>query len=321
MPVGIKRIEAVVADSVVNTAGLPLERQVVVGVMDSGIDATHPDINYFGGRAWNAPNSNFANDGSADVDNHGHGTHVAGIIGARNTGAGVVGVAPGVPLFSLKVLDGSGKGALSNVLAAVSWVVSHGKAQGIKVLNLSLAAFVDPSSEDYADTLNTMCSVFKEASDAGVLVIAAAGNYGSDVQGFIPAACPTVAVVTAVDSAGSSPASFSNFLAATASDADKARVIAAPGVNIMSTTPYARDASGYKQMSGTSQASPHVAGIAATCMMSGACDSSSTGVQHLATLQAAAQERYSKTPTYNFSGDATSTARNKYYGYMAYAKY
>jgi subtilisin family serine protease len=72
VPVGIKRIEAVVADSVVNTAGLPLERQVVVGVMDSGIDATHPDINYFGGRAWNAPNSNFANDGSADVDNHGH---------------------------------------------------------------------------------------------------------------------------------------------------------------------------------------------------------------------------------------------------------
>lgn len=248
------------------------------------------------------------------------GTHVSGIIGARNTGAGVVGVAPGVPVFSLKVLDGSGKGALSNVLAAVSWVVAQGRAQGIRVLNLSLAAFVDPSSEDYADTLNAVCGIFKEASDAGISVIAAAGNYGSDIHGFIPAACPTVAVVTAVDSAASVPASFSNFLPATASDADKARVIAAPGVNIMSTTSYARDASGYRQLSGTSQASPHVAGIAATCMMSGACDGS-TGLQHLATIQAAAQERYSKTPSYRFSGDASNTVRNKFYGYMAYAKY
>jgi subtilisin family serine protease len=107
------------------------------------------------------------------------GTHVAGIIGAKNNGQGVVGVSPGAPIYSLKVLDAQGRGSISSVLAAVSWVATEGVKQGIRVINLSLATLVDPSNaEDYAATVDIVCSVFAEAEAAGVFVATAAGNYG-----------------------------------------------------------------------------------------------------------------------------------------------
>lgn len=85
---------------------------------------------------------------------------------------------------------------------------------------------------------------------------------------YFPAACPTVVAVTAMDPAGNEPASFSNFLQADSSDADKARVVAAPGVNIKSTTSYTRDASGYKVLSGTSQVCYVVLCYVVMCMLS-----------------------------------------------------
>lgn len=97
-----------------------------------------------------------------------HGTHVAGTIGAdnQNNGTGTVGVAPGVPIFSLKVLDGTGAGAMYDVLSAVTWAASAagGKAVGINVINLSLTLPVSPAD---TATVSTVCTAFKQASDAG----------------------------------------------------------------------------------------------------------------------------------------------------------
>jgi subtilisin family serine protease len=120
----------------------------------------------------------------------------AGIVGAKNNGIGTIGVAPGTPLFSLKVLDGNGKGSLSQVLDAVQWAATEGLKLGIRVLNLSLAASLDPTSEDYEATRAYICNTLKTASDAGIAVVIAAGNYAQDLHYYLPANCPGVASVT-----------------------------------------------------------------------------------------------------------------------------
>jgi hypothetical protein len=95
------------------------------------------------------------------------GTHVAGIVGAKNTGKGVVGVSPNIGIYSLKILDSSGIGVLSDAMRAIKWVMTEGSAKGIKVINLSLAGHVDPGAGYYKAMVDMFCGVCKEASDAG----------------------------------------------------------------------------------------------------------------------------------------------------------
>jgi subtilisin family serine protease len=363
VPAGVSRIEAAtaagvpfVASSATAGSAEAAPPQLLVAVMDSGVDAAHPDLNYAGGVSFATPAGGIADDASPGVDVFGHGSHVAGIIGARNNGVGVVGVSPGVPLFSVKVLNGAGMGMLSDVLSALAWVTAVGVAQGIRVINLSVAAYVDPATPRYQDTFDLVCGVMKGASDAGVVVSAAAGNYGSSLAGYFPAVCPTVAAVAALDGTGRAAAPYSNYVAAGAPAAQLAHMLAAPGSSIRSTVPRARDASGYAEMSGTSMAAPHVAGVAANCILSGACAGAApagaapaavpssassasassvlsalsssaavsapapaTGVEQLAVLQAAAQQRYAAAEGYGFAGDATSTAGGRYMGYLVWA--
>lgn len=300
----------------VDSGTVPAERQVLVGVVDSGIDASHPDLNVAGGLSWVTTAAAKPNDTAADVDNLGHGTQVAGTIGARNNGLGVVGVSPGVPLFSLKVLNGDGRGVLSAVISAIKWVATQGARQGVRVVNISLAAFVDPRSPDYAATKDLVCGVFQEASDAGVLVVVAAGNYAAEVEGYLPASCPTVAVVTALDADGLSAAGYTNYMPAKAPASELARLIAAPGTYITSTVSSTVGASGFTAvMSGTSSAAPHVAGVAANCILNGAC-SGAPGYGYLAVMQAAAQQRYqlAGAKAYGFGGDP-----DRYYGLLAWS--
>lgn len=144
-----------------NAAGVwPLATgaEIRVGVVDSGIDYTHPDLkdNYAGGR-------DFFNKDDDPMDDNGHGTHVAGTIAAVDNGLGVVGVAPNVRLYALKVLDGEGNGKISALIDAIDWAISN----KLKVLNFSLG------SDTRSDALE---EAFNKAAEHNILTIAASGN-------------------------------------------------------------------------------------------------------------------------------------------------
>jgi subtilisin family serine protease len=228
---------------------------IVVGVIDTGIDATHPDL---AANMWRDPvtgafGRNFVNAAVAPSDDNGHGTHVAGIIGAvGNNAAGVSGATWAVKLMALKTLDARGSGSMSGMIAAVNHAVTLRVQQGVnlRVLNASLGGTGYSVAAQQAVTA---------AIDAGILFVAAAGNeaVNNGVTPSYPAGFPGVLSVAATDNAGTL-ASFSNFNAT-------AVHIAAPGVSILSTYPVSlsRGNPPYGQMSGTSMAAPRVAGAAA----------------------------------------------------------
>jgi subtilisin len=174
----------------------------------------------------------------------GHGTHVAGIIGAKDNGTGMVGLAPGVPLHDLRVLGADGSGYSSDILAAVDYILETPR---IRVANFSLGG---PAGSGLDDELRR---AFSKLEDAGVVVVVAAGNEASPASTSVPAAFDVGLVVSAYDAAAGDRgfAGFSNY----GDEVD----IAAPGVAIRSTWP----GGGEAELDGTSMATPHVAGAAA----------------------------------------------------------
>jgi subtilisin family serine protease len=216
-----------------------------VAVLDTGIDCNHEDL--AGGCVYGA---NFS--GAAQpFDDHGHGTHVAGIIGARANGVGTIGVAPEATVYAVKVLAANGSGALSWVAAGIDWAV----ANNMDVVNMSLSATV--SSQALADAVAA-------AQAAGVMVVAAAGNSGCCNTVGYPAKLAGAMAVGAVDAADVI-ASFSS----TGPEVD----VVAPGVAVRAPVPTGTctlcDPSGYRVLNGTSMATPHVAGAAALLMSRG----------------------------------------------------
>lgn len=210
-----------------------------VAVIDTGIDKEHPDLAgaVVGGIS-------FLNNGVTSenfFDDNGHGTHVAGIIGARDNLTGVVGVAPNVNLYIAKVLDSSGSGYYSDIIAGVDWAIN----KGVDVINMSLGGTYD------SPALKAM--VDHAYYDAKIVVVAAAGNSGGNVRKDTvnyPAKYESVIAVAATDSSD---------VRADFSSTGPAVEISAPGVGIKSTIP----GGGYATWSGTSMASPHVAGAVA----------------------------------------------------------
>src|SRR5215218_2164605 len=128
LPTGIDRIDGELSSTVSGNGSGAVS--VDVAVIDTGVDLDHPDLNVVGG-------TNCSNGRSYD-DGNGHGTHVAGTIGARDNGAGVVGVAPGAPLYSVRVLDNSGSGSWSSVICGIDWVTANASRLGIRVASMSL---------------------------------------------------------------------------------------------------------------------------------------------------------------------------------------
>lgn len=238
---GVARIGAgLVHDAGQSGAGIK------VAVLDTGIDYTHPDLdaNVVGG--WD-----FVNNDADPMDDHSHGTHIAGTIGAEDNGAGVVGVAPGVQLYALKVLGANGSGSWSHIISALQWCVNN----GMHVTNNSYGSATDPGS--------TVRQAYANAYAAGVLIVASAGNSGTsdgntDTVGY-PARYDSVIAVGATTSSDTRPSWSST---------GPTVELAAPGSSIYSTLPGGR----YGGKSGTSMACPHVVGAAALVMATGVTD-------------------------------------------------
>ncbi|KAK3694424.1 putative alkaline protease 1 [Podospora appendiculata] len=208
-------------------------------IIDTGILVTHSE--FAGGRAvWGA---NFVN--TVDTDEDGHGTHVAGTVGGLTYG-----IAPKTRLVALKVFDGNGHGTWSGILSAISWASNETDARGggsLSVINLSLGG-------DYNAVINDAVSA--AVLHHNITVVTAAGNENRNTSAVSPASCPDAIAVGATDSADAR-ASFSNW--------GPAMAVFAPGVDILSAwiTP---GANATARLTGTSQASPHVAGLAAYFM-------------------------------------------------------
>lgn len=214
---------------------------ITVCVVDTGIQKTHPDLAGAVVGGENFVRTGRVIDPTKWNDDNGHGTHVSGIIAARDNNIGVVGVAPEAKLFAAKVLDKNGIGYVSAVADGILSCEEH----GTKIINMSLGSAADsPVMED----------AVIYAKGKGLIIVAAAGNEGGDVS--FPAKYPEVIAVSAVDS-NLEFAYFSNFGPKIA--------FAAPGVAINSTYM----GSTYKVLSGTSMAAPHVAGVAALMLSSG----------------------------------------------------
>eukprot|EP00775_Hariotina_reticulata_P007727 gene7727-7926_t len=325
VPQNLYQIEAVASDVLVDAeslqGSLSEKQQVVVGVLDSGVDSGHPDIRYAGGQ-------NFRNDGGdPGLDLSGHGTFVAGIIGAMNTGVGVVGVSAGMPIFSLQVLGDNNFGFTSWLIAALNWILINGAQNNIKVINLSLGINRTPSQgdRDFQDLKQVICGLAQALSDAGVVVVVAAGNEATDLSLRLPSCCPSVLAVTALQDDGVTPARFSNWLPAAAPAAERAHVIAAPGQTIFSTMSRSKVIAGYATMSGTSFAAPHAAAVAANCIIAQQCTSQMTGLEKFAKIQAAALQRM-QLATSNIVWswrpvDMTNVELDRYYGLKLWSKF
>lgn len=227
--------------------------QIIVAVLDSGINYNHPDL---AANMWRNPGEssgsqfqgsvygwNFVNNSPNPMDDNGHGTHVAGIIGAvGNNGVGISGVAWNVQLMAVKILNYAGSGFTSDAIRGLNFAVSR----GAKIANNSWGgAPYDPA----------LANAINEARAQGVIVVAAAGNQGRniDTTPFYPASYQfdNVVRVAATDNRDAL-ANFSNFGVGTVQ-------LAAPGVNIISTS----RTGGYVSMSGTSMAAPMVSGALA----------------------------------------------------------
>ncbi len=267
IPTGVARINAAVSP-IAKINSLDERVDADVAIVDTGI-ASVPDLNVVGG--YNCSTS----DRTKWRDVYGHGTHVAGTVGALDNGSGVVGVAPGVRLWAVKILNDSGAGLLSWYVCGLDWIAAQRDPNDssrplIEAANMSVAKW----GSDDVNCGNTNKDILHQAIcrlvASGVTVVAAAGNDHASASKRVPAAYNEVITVSALADTDGKPggkgghrclswgtydvddtfADFSNY----GSDVD----LIAPGKCIMSTIP-----GGYRYSSGTSMAAPHVTGAVA----------------------------------------------------------
>jgi subtilisin len=261
VPTGVQRVFAD-DNGDVPTTGTGLAVDAAVAVIDTGVDASHPDLDVVSTidctvESSGPPWARTASCQAGGHDDHGHGTHVAGTIAAKDDGSGVVGVAPGARVWGVKVLRADGSGSTATIIAGVDHVTAN--AASIDVANMSLGGSGSSSALDTA---------ISNSVAAGVTYVIAAGNESTNVSQVMPAGHPDALTVSALADYDGLPggladptcsdrgpddgfADFSNYGAGVD--------LIAPGVCILSTLP----GGAYGSASGTSMAAPHVAGAAA----------------------------------------------------------
>jgi subtilisin len=317
VPTGIARIAAA-SSTTANPAS-----SAAVAVIDTGVDLDHPDLSVASGY-------NCINPASPPNDDNGHGTHVAGTIGATNTGAGVVGVAPGTEIFPVKVLDSKGSGTWEQVICGINWVAANAAQNGIAVANMSLGGLGSSVDNRACGSTTALHQAICNATAAGVRFAVAAGNdswaYPHSTLPDVPAAYDEVVTVTAYGDSdgragalGAAPscrrgeaddryASFSNW---SNNATDNAHTIAAPGVCIRST--WFGAGPNYNTISGTSMATPHIAGTLALCVGKagggpGPCAADTNPASLVTKIR-------STDSAFGFAGDPFQPISGRYYGY------
>lgn len=244
LPMGIDRVDGDLSPTRNNINSINAD----IAVLDTGIDLDHEDLNVYQQISF-IPNTN-----SAD-DDHGHGTHIAGIAAAKNNELGTVGIAPGARLWAVKVLEETGIGDMSTLVKGLDYVAEN--ADQIDVAVLSLGCECKSNALDIA--VNNVVNL-------GVTLVVAAGNDGTNAETFSPANNPNVITVSAIVDTdgkcggnGQSTSYGQDDTLATFSNYGDIVDISAPGVEIFSTY----KSNSYTSLSGTSMAAPHVAGAAA----------------------------------------------------------
>ncbi|TFV52987.1 S8 family serine peptidase [Blastococcus sp. TF02A_35] len=297
---------------------------VTVAVLDTGISQSHPDLDVRGGTDCGSGSA--VPVGGPVVDDFGHGTAVAGLVAAKDDGAGIAGAAPGQPLHSVDVVDPLGSAWLSTVICGVDWVASTrldaDTTNDVSVANMSLTAYGEDDGDCGRTSQDALHAAICQATAAGVTFVAAAGNDAVDLGTSIPAAYDEVLAVTAmtdldgrpggeqpVDCTGvdvtvfgdadDSAATFSNYAS---SDADLAHTVSAPGVCMDTTVLDDTGGPSYGTMSGTSFAAPVVAGVLASCIQQGACRAGA-GLENVATLTGLVAGYNAANPSHGFAGD------------------
>jgi subtilisin len=251
VPTGMRRIDGPLSGTVSGNGAGAVD--VDIAVIDTGIDLDHPDLNVVGGVNCST--------GTSYDDGNGHGTHVAGTAAAKDNNIGVVGVAPGARLWTVRTLDDGGSGSWSSVICGVDWVTAH--ASEIEVANMSLAGPGGQGSCNDGALREAIC----KSVESGVTYVVAAGNSAVDVAGQVPSSFPEVITVSALVDYDGVPGGLAKATCRAGTDdtlADfsnygKGVDFIAPGVCITSTW----KGGGYNTTSGTSMASPHVTGAAA----------------------------------------------------------
>lgn len=276
LPAGVARIGAIPGVIAQTGSGIG------VAVVDTGVDFKHPDL-VLGAKSFKAIISRtklqLSEGPTVGQDDNGHGTHVGGIIAARNDGYDVIGVAPEATLYAVKVLDSAGSGYDSTVIAGLDWVAKNAATvvPPIKVVNMSLGR---PGTLGDNSTYRT---AIKKLRDLGITVVVSAGNDQSkEVSAVVPATYPEVIAVASTTAKagkddigwfiGSDTASYFSTDGAYNSTTGIGVSISAPGedqedivsgtiqsVGILST----RLGGGTTRMSGTSMSSPHTTGVVA----------------------------------------------------------
>src|SRR5581483_5332970 len=333
VPTGVARIGAAPAlNADGSLASVPgPARKAAVALLDTGVEE-RPDLNVAGGydcapKGLLGGGGLFGGGGNDDAgipaDSNGHGTHVAGIVADRGI-PGVIGVSPGTPLYAVRVFGANGAGNISSVICGLDWVAQNAAADNIKVVNMSLGG--EGTDDGHCGTTDNdafhaaVCKV----SAAGVTVVAAAGNDGGDLAQSTPAAYDEALAGTAMsdfdgrpgglgttppctdgkNEQDDPPASFSD--SAVPGAADAAHTIAAPGLCITS----AWNDGGTETISGTSMASPHIAGLVARCIDAGPC-AGLTPTQIITKLRSDAAARPAAD---GFLGDTHRPVDGRYYG-------
>jgi subtilisin len=247
LPTGVNRVDGDLSST--KSGNGKGSVNVDIGIMDSGIDLHHPDLNIY-------RQVTFVSGTASGNDDNGHGTAVAGIAAAKDNSRGLVGLAPGARLWAIKVLDSNGIGSSSDIIEGIDYVTQH--ANEIDVVNLSFGAIGQNTA---------LHSAIIKSVAAGVTYTAAAGNEGVDASSVFPASFPEVIAVSAIVDIDGRCGAFSSIDTPVGKDDTFAKFsnygpvvdIAAPGVMIKTTT---RGGS-YTTFSGTSASTAHVTGAAA----------------------------------------------------------